>query len=337
MELFAYDLSQALAKKVDLRLVKWSGSGRTRAVLVALPYLSIKAFFALLRGGIDIIQVQDGLLAPSAYILSRLFRKPYAVVIHGLDITYQNPLFKSLVPAAVRRADVVFCISRAAAQEAIKRGVPELKITVIPLAVQDNVKSADQALLKLPAGPALLSVGRLVKRKGVAWFISNVLPDLVKKYPSLIYIVVGDGEERPAIETVIDQTGLRANVRLLGRVSDERLEAAYARADVFVMPNINVPGDMEGFGLVLLEASVRGLPVVASDTEGIKDAVVDGKNGVLVPVGEAAAFDREIVQFLDNPDMAKKFGDSSRQFTLATYRWDKLVDSYIELYKQACN
>jgi glycosyltransferase involved in cell wall biosynthesis len=191
---------------------------------------------------------------------------------------------------------------------------------------------------QLPAdGPVLITVGRLVKRKGVAWFIEEVLPELASKYPSLTYLVVGDGEERPAIEAAIEKTNLRQHVRLLGQVSDELKEAAYTRANVFVMPNITVPGDMEGFGLVLLEASVRGLPVVASDTEGIKDAVSDGKNGVLVPPRAAAAFRREIGQFLRDSDYAKKFGAQSRKFTLATYRWDKLADRYIEQYKQACN
>src|ERR1035437_3043234 len=97
MELVAYDLSQALGAKIDLRLVKWGGSGRLLAVVVALPYLFIKAFFALLRGGIDVIHVQDGLLAPIAYLLSKLSGKPYAVVLHGLDVTYGNPLYKTFV------------------------------------------------------------------------------------------------------------------------------------------------------------------------------------------------------------------------------------------------
>jgi glycosyltransferase involved in cell wall biosynthesis len=100
------------------------------------------------------------------------------------------------------------------------------------------------------------------------------------------------------------------------------------------MPNINVPGDIEGFGLVLLEASTCALPVVAADTEGIRDAVVDGKNGVLVPSGDAAAFQHEIGRFLADPAGAKQFGAESRDFTLATYQWDKIADRYIEQYQR---
>jgi phosphatidylinositol alpha-1,6-mannosyltransferase len=174
----------------------------------------------------------------------------------------------------------------------------------------------------------------LVKRKGVAWFISDVLPGLVKQYPGLIYLVVGEGAERHNIEAVIKRSGLGQNVQLLGRVTGGLYEAAYNGADVFVMPNINVPGDIEGFGLVLLEASTCAMPVVAADTEGIRDAVQDGKNGVLVPVGDAPAFQREIGRFLADPALAKRFGAQSRDFTTATYQWDKIADRYIEQYQR---
>lgn len=339
MEVFAYDLSRALADEVDLKLVKWGGrQGKLRAVFIASPYLIARAFWVLLRGNADAIHVQDGFLAPAAYCLSRLFRKPYGVVIHGLDITYTNLLYRH-VPWAVRRAGVVFCISRAAAAEAIRHGVPQEKIRVIPLAVRDRpAKEPDPGLLKefsLPAdAPVLITVGRLVKRKGVAWFTANVLPPLVKQFPNLIYMVVGEGEDRGNIEAVIKHTGLVENVRLLGRVSDELREAAYARADIFVMPNIKVPGDMEGFGLVLLEAAVRGLPVVAADLEGISDAVADGKNGVLIASGDAAGFERSVGRFLDDAAQAKRFGAAGRRFTLATFSWKKTADRYIEAYLQ---
>jgi glycosyltransferase involved in cell wall biosynthesis len=339
MELFAFELSNTLARKTDLKLVKWSGTGRLQAVLVALPYLFCRAFWKLLTNKIDVIHAQDGLLAPLSFILSRLFHKPFVLVVHGLDASYRNPLFRAVVPWTMRRAAVVICISQAAAQAAQTAGVPEEKLQVIPLAVTDSLYGkSDRAdllqKLELPANTKfLLTVGRLVKRKGMAWFISNVLPGLVKQYPELVYLVIGDGRERANIQAAIDKHNLQGHVRPLGRVTDGLYEAAYNGADVFVMPNINVPGDIEGFGLVLLEASTCALPVVAADTEGILDAVEDGKNGVLVPSGDAQAFQREISRFLADPARAKRFGAQSRDFTLATYQWDKIADRYIEQYQ----
>lgn len=338
MQVFARDLHAALSASVDTKLVKWGGSNLLLPVV--LPYLGLQAAWELSKGGIDVIHVQDGLLAPLGYLLAKIYGKPFGIVIHGLDITYANKLYKLIVPWALRRADVVFCISQAAAKEARQRGVRASKIHVIPLAVTDNLygKSDRAELIKRLQLPAdcllLLTVGRLVKRKGVAWFIDSVLPELVKQYPNLVYLVVGDGDERPNIEASIKHSGLDRHVQLLGRASGRLYEAAYNGVNVFVMPNINVPGDIEGFGLVLLEASICALPVVAADTEGIQDAVQDGKNGVLVPVKDVAAFHKQIDHFLGDPKYAKSFGEQSRRFSLNTYQWPKLAQRYVEQYQR---
>ncbi len=340
MELFAYELSQALAAKTDVALVKWTGIGRTKAVLIGIPSVSCRAFFRLLRGGIDVIHAQDGLLAPAGYVLSKLFRKPFAVTIHGLDITYTNPLFKTLVPWATSRADVVFCISEAAAREAEQRGVAAEGIQVIPLAVRDVRHGAATRAdllekLQIPSdNKILLTVGRLVERKGVAWFIDNVLPGLVEDDPKLTYLVVGAGEEQENIERVVARRNLQDHVFLGGRLDDPTLTAAYNGADLFVMPNIVVPGDMEGFGLVLLEAALCERPVVAADTEGIKDAVTHDHNGILVPSGDAQAFHNAITTFLKDPAAAKRFGKASRVHTLEHHQWPKIADRYIAAYKR---
>jgi glycosyltransferase involved in cell wall biosynthesis len=337
MELFAYDLHTALSAKIDTTLVKWGGSNK--ALPFVYPLLFFKSLHHLAKGGIDIIHIQDGMLSPLGWLLSKLSRKPYTVVIHGLDITFGNPLYQAVVPRAVRRASEVFCISQAAADEAAKRGVPREKLIVIPLAVDDKLYGkatrADlRERLQLAAdSQLLLTVGRLVKRKGVAWFIAGVLPELVKQFPNLIYLVVGEGPNRPEIEEAIAKTKLTNHVRLLGRVKDDLYEAAYNGADIFVMPNVPVPNNIEGFGLVVLEAALCELPVVGAETEGIQDAVANGKNGILVPVQDVRAFNHYISHFLSNPADAKAFGKHSRIFTLDNYQWDSIADRYIEVYK----
>jgi phosphatidylinositol alpha-1,6-mannosyltransferase len=340
MEQFAYELSSALAAKVDLKLVKWGRPGRLAAIFVALPYLAIRSFSVLMRGGVDVIHVHDGVLAPMGYVLSKLFRKPLVVVIHGLDITYRNPLFRLFVPPSVRRANTVVCISRAAASAAEQRRIAKARIQIIPPLISDDLygQSGRQELLaglNLPDhSQLLLTVGRLVERKGVAWFIDNVMPGLTADYPDIIYLVGGEGPARPDIEAAIERRGLQKQVRLLGRLSDDLRSAAFNGADVFVMPNINVPGDMEGFGLVLLEASLCELPVVAAATEGILDAVTDGRNGRLVPVHDAAAFQQQIGGFLKDGSAAASFGAASRRFSLDHFERNKLSQRYIDIYQE---
>jgi phosphatidylinositol alpha-1,6-mannosyltransferase len=160
-----------------------------------------------------------------------------------------------------------------------------------------------------------------------------VMPDLVDRYPNLVYLVAGEGEDRPNIEKLVKQHSLEPNVLLPGRVVDDLRLAAYNGADVFIMPNINVPGDMEGFGLVSLEAALCARPIVAAGIEGIKDALHHDKNGILVPVEDAGAYIKEISRFLDDPQYAAKFGMAAREFTLQNYQWPKVADRYIELYK----
>lgn len=342
MERFAYDLYEEIAKQTDTILIKYGGSNANKLVPLfglILPSFFVRGCWQLVKGGIDIVHVQDGVLAPLGWLLSRLFRKPFVVVIHGLDITYKNPVFKTVIPRVVRRADAVLCISQAAADEAIARGAKPERTHVIPLGISDNYfgKSDRATMLKLlkidDNKKVIITVGRLVKRKGVAWFVQNVMPELASKYPELQYLVVGEGAERPAIEAAVTKTSLGGQVKLLGRVDDELLTSLYNGADIFVMPNIIVPGDMEGFGLVSLEAALAELPVIATGVEGIKDAVTDEKNGLLVPLEDAKAFEVALDELLKNTHLARKFGKQARVYTLKKYRWEAVAREYIKQYE----
>lgn len=343
MERFAYDLQTELSKKLEVKLIKWGNPNAGKALVlvgVILPYFFVRASWTLTKGGIDVIHAQDGLMAPLGWLLSKLFRKPFVVVIHGLDITYKNPLFKLVIPRMVARADAVLCISQAAADEAIARGALPERVHVIPLGISDSYfgkadRQAVRALLNIPAEKKLLlTVGRLVKRKNVAGFIRDILPKVVTAQPETLYLVAGEGKERPNVEEAIVAAGMEKHVQLLGRVNDELLHALYNGADVFVMPNIIVPGDMEGFGLVSLEAALCELPLVATAVEGIKDAVTDGKNGILVTLGDNDSFADAVGKFLGDPKAALGFGKTARAYTLKNYRWETVADSYIEQYKK---
>jgi len=337
MEKFSYDLYTALNKKTDLRLIKWGGSNKYLPVV--LPYFFVVACAKLLRGGINIVHMQDGLLAPLGFVLSRLFRKPFSIIIHGLDITHKNPLYQAVIPFFVGKADLVFCVSRATAEEVIKRGISASKIQVIPLGITDTGFEPHDVMRKklheaydLPAdAPVVLTVGRLVKRKGVAWFVANVMPELVKKVPNMVYLIAGtgDAENKDRIEQAIADHNLQQNVKMLGRVEDDMMPVLYNGADVFVQPNIVVPGDMEGFGRVLLEASLCELPVVAAGIEGIKDAISNKNNGMLVETEDVAGFVREISAFAGDTAKARSFGVKSREYTLANYGWGTIADRYV--------
>jgi glycosyltransferase involved in cell wall biosynthesis len=286
MEKVSYNLSQELSKQIPTSIIAWGGSQKW------LPFFLIKAFFQSLftipSKNITNIHIADGLLTPLGLVLKIISRKKVTATVHGLDITYKNKLYQAIVPRCLSRLDKIICISSATQNECVKRSIPENKCTVIPWGVYpDEFKlKATRKDLETLAGmdlknkKVLITVGRLVKRKGVAWFIENVMPKLESNY---IYLVAGDGPEKSNIRKNIEEFKLSGRVKMLGKVTDHTLKILYNTADVFVMPNIKVEGDIEGFGIVAIEATSTGLPVAATLVEGIEDAVIENQSGKVFP------------------------------------------------------
>jgi glycosyltransferase involved in cell wall biosynthesis len=138
-----------------------------------------------------------------------------------------------------------------------------------------------------PDSLILVSLGRLVRRKGVAWFVEHVVPSLPDNN---VYLIAGDGPMRGGIEAVAARLASPERVRILGPVGDEERERLLTGCDISVMPNIAVPGDIEGFGLVAVESACRGAVVVASAIQGLLEALVDGATGILVDAERADSF-----------------------------------------------
>lgn len=342
MQRYAYDLHQAISEQTNVKLIKWGGSNAYLPVV--LPYFFIRASWLLATRKIDIIHMQDGLPSPMAVVLKWIFRKPLCVVVHGLDVTYENNLYQAVIPRALKRADHIFCVSSATRDEVTARGIDLEKTSVVPLGITDDLFINDKSQAKKyvleklgvtdQKTQIILSTGRLVKRKGMEWFIENVMPQIHKAHPNALLLVSGEGPYRPEIEAAIKKHGLEQSVYLLGRVSDEYLKQLYNSADVFVMPNIRVPGDMEGFGRVLLEAALCEVPVVAAGIEGITDAIIDQKNGVLVESANANAFTAQVKSFLSDPAKSQGFGKKARTYTLDNYNWPAIANKFIATYSK---
>lgn len=337
----AYELSRHLSKITGVTLVKWGGSNRWLPLV--LPYLLVRSLWVLLTKKVDIVYLEDGLLAPLGLIL-KLFRKRVAVTVHGKDITFNNRLYQFLIPRLVGNLNKIICVSEATKQQCADRGISQRKIVVIPNGISDesHMNAERQQLreqlsqelgIKLDNKKVILSVGRLVERKGIHWFVESVMPALIDGDNSCIYLIAGAGDFSPQIKETIKRNNLNEYIFMLGRVGEKILRLLYNAADIFVMPNIPIEGDMEGFGLVALEAASCGLPVVASDLEGIKEAIHDGKNGFLVAPGNAEAFFDKIKELLVNDELRESFGAQARQFTLENYGWERAAENYLVEFK----
>lgn len=249
------------------------------------------------RRSVDLVLTGDAVMCAAAWPILSMASVRSATMVHGLDLTLGNAGYRRVVAQALRGTGIVIANSESTAGLARELGVPDDRLHVIRLGIDaPTLTIADRRSARARLGEdlgigaddlVLLTLGRLVRRKGVAWFVASVLPRLPD---DVVYVVAGEGGEAARIRAAAKRHGLCDRVRLLGLVDDATRERLYRGADLFVQPNIEVPGDVEGFGLVAVEAAMRGTPVVAADIQGLAEAVVDGRTGVLLPPGDADAW-----------------------------------------------
>lgn len=294
-----------------------------------IPYAIFKSL--LLAPKVDLIHIGDPLLSIVGFLIGKLYGKPVVTTVHGLDITYPKPLYQRYLNIFMK-LDKYICISKHT-EKLLKSRKGKFNTSVIPVGInptfpeqtKEDILEKDFGIRRSQRQAILLTVGRLVKRKGVYWFVNNVI-DRINK--NAIYLVVGEGPEKERIERLIKAQKLGKRVFLLGKVEDDALLSLYNLADIFIAPNIKVEGDAEGFGLVLLEASSQGKPVVASDLEGIKEAIKDGYNGFLVQPEQPAGFAQRINWLISHPKKAREFGLRAKVYTCKHYHWAKIAKRY---------
>jgi phosphatidylinositol alpha-1,6-mannosyltransferase len=179
--------------------------------------------------------------------------------------------------------------------------------------------------------PVLLTVGRLVPRKGIDTVL-HALPMLLEEFPDLRYRVVGDGPDRARLEQIAYNLGVTHAVEFMGHVSDQVLPEVYRMAHIFVMSarEEQETASIEGFGIVYLEAAASGLPVVAGRSGGAVEAVQEGKTGFLVPPDDPEALTQVLRRLLSDPALRRRMGQTGRRWVEEEMNWDRAV---IEILK----
>jgi phosphatidylinositol alpha-1,6-mannosyltransferase len=302
--------------------------------VAAIPRVAV----ALASRRADVVLTGDAL----AYALFRPLlvaaHVPHATMVMGLDVTYQHRLYRAIVHRSLRRAPRIIAISEATARAAIDVGVDPSRVSVIRLGLpaphhEPGGRAEAGRTLRSDLGIApddviAVTVGRLVRRKGVLWFVRKVLPHLPA---SVVYVVAGDGPHAPQIGDAVDELGLAPRVKLLGPVDDSVREHLLRGADLFVQPNVRVPGDMEGFGLAVLEAAMRGTLTVASGIEGILDAVIDGRTGILLPAEDEGAWVRRLSLLVSDVGALRELGVEYGTAARESYSVERMGDHLAQL------
>ncbi len=335
METYSVELLAALGRKgldVDLKALPGRTDGSVPG-LASMIGFGLRTAVGVLtrREGWDAIHGGDLAVWPLA-VLARLRTQGAPVVLsaHGTDIAFaERPglsgwLYRRYLKACIlltQRLD----LSVAANSEATAARVRALgfqKVVVIPLASRAITPKG-----AAPPGRYILIAGRLERRKGLSWFVEQVLPSL----PDDIRLVVAgtrwDASEEAALAD--------PRVEYLGQLDQARLTAVMGGAVAVVMPNLVLGrGHFEGFGLIAVEAAAAGAILLASGIDGFTSSVIDGQTGRLLPPGETApwvAAIREIAAW--SPEQAEAARTQAHKTAAAHFNWDRVAEETAELYR----
>ncbi len=324
MERFSWELTTRIAKRRPVRIIA------LRAADFWLPFFLAKCTLSIIGGALTrklvLLHLGDSVLAPLGSLAKRL-GIPVCVTVHGRDATYANPFYKLWLRMFFRDLDAYVCVSDATRTAAIDAGAPAPRISVIgngvtSVAPSNSVREAD----------LLLFVGRLVRRKGLEWFVRVVLPRIARCRDGVRLAIIGAGPERSAIQVAAAGAGVAERIEWLGAVPDTERIAWLRRASVCIAPNVRVADDIEGYGIVALEAAAAGCALIASDLEGLRDAIVDEEGGRLVPSEDADAWTAAVIDLLDNPVRAAALGARARAWAHAERDWETVCDGYEEIF-----
>ncbi len=245
------------------------------------------------------------------------------LIAHGSEIIKQRKgLRKTLATCILRRCNVI-AVSRFTAAAVGEFGVTA---QVIPPGV--TIRSY---VRKRAGVPTILAVGRLIRRKGFDRLI-EALPDLRRQFSQVHLDIVGDGPDRHYLRELAANTHVETSITFHDGVSDDALHELYARAWCFAMPN-RTEGDfdVEGLGIVFLEASLHGIPSIGGRHSGAEDAIVDGSTGILVDGRSLAEVTQALLTILSDSDLADRQGHAARERVEDEFDWRTIARRFVSV------
>jgi phosphatidylinositol alpha-1,6-mannosyltransferase len=279
-------------------------------------------------------------LGTVALLLSYIFKIRYGVILHGLDFSLATKgLLKRMVSKKIlQKSSLVVCANSHTAEEVTNLFPALSNVNVVNPGVEINIPEislehvqAFKKRNKVEDSFVLLTVGRLVKRKGVDMVLA-ALSNVVLQIPDIVYIIIGDGPDKKYLENIIHQLGLDQNVVMLSGVSDEEKNYWLASSDVFIMPARNIDGDYEGFGIVYLEAGLFSKPVISGGSGGVGEAVETDVNGLVVNEQDPVSIAQSILRLYTDSNLRQQLGLAGRKRSLEQ-SWELQIKKFNSLLR----
>jgi phosphatidylinositol alpha-1,6-mannosyltransferase len=253
-------------------------------------------------------------------LLKWMTGRKYLISTHGKDmLEFRSiPILHQIVQLILRKADGILTNSEYTRQLVLDYGVKPANIALIYPGVDSlfNPEPKAESLIEkygLTNRYVLITTGRLVRRKGHDMVI-EALPRIAEQIPEVTYLIVGDGPERERLEQLAIAHGVQDRVVFTGSISTtEELSPHYNLGDQFIMSSrvLKIKGNVEGFGIVYMEAASCRVPIIAGDSGGVREAVLDGQTGVLVQPGEPAAIAEAVIQLYRDPERRQALIDNA--------------------------
>lgn len=345
-----YGIAKSLAEISDTKIIA-NKKGKK-----ALPYFIPYILFYLLFNSrkYDAVLFGDGVLAPLGQWTKWFNKKTkFASILHGLDVTYAHKkslmgkIYRTINIPALKKLDKLIMVGNHTIKEAVKIGIKKEQCIFVPNGIypDEYYKSHTREELAklidmdLTGKKVIFRMGRFVPHKGVHWFIENVMPKLPEEY---VFVAMGgrvskstagDEDSFTLSEKAVKKNNLEDRVRLLTNLTDEEKTILFNTVDLIVSPNINIHGSMEGFGINAIETGVCDRVVLSADFQGLKDAVIDGENGFMIPHEDADAWVEKVKELLSDDFDRVAFGKKTREFNIKHFSWKVIAEKYLDVLK----
>ncbi len=270
-------------------------------------------------------------LGTAAYLVSLVRPIKYLVFLHGMDLALalKTPRKRFLSKLILNRADKIIC-ANSYVQERLIENFPDMeaKVTIVNPGIEGGVPNIDQNELReiasrydLEGKTTLLSLGRLVKRKGVDQTIAALIKMPPKDSANILYFIAGIGPREAYLRNLVPIEWSKSII-FLGELSDSEKWAWLTTADIFIMPSRDIEGDFEGFGIVYLEANLCAKPVIAGNSGGVRDAVIHNFSGLLVDPEKLDSISDAIIRLTKDSDLRALLGAQGKIRALQDFNWE---------------
>ncbi len=301
----------------------------------ASPLLFHRCHKYIQDGKFDVVHGLDiySSMAQMAVCFAHRHRIPCVITCHTVVDSPFSIFLQRPIGLALSKSDRLIAVSQAAARFSHLLGFPEKRITVVPNGVDLSCFNGevDAFLMREELGigdePLIVTASRLIKRKNPELLIS-AFAKVLKDVPDAKLVIAGSGREKDNLSRKIRSLNITNSVFMVGGLAKEKVAQLMAAADIFALPS-----EVESFGLVLLEASAAGVPVVCSNSGGVPEVFQDGFNALLYPPGDDNAMAKAIICLIQDRKLAKKISANAVE-TAGRFTWEMAAERTLRVYEE---